>query len=333
MNARKKILLSALFLAGLNCFISTAQQPTLKFGTDKKFKIVQFTDVHIIHNNPKSDIALERIAEVLENEKPDLVVYTGDVIFGKPAEEGIRAAMAPAVARNIPIAVTFGNHDDEQDLTRTELYNIIKTLPNSVISDNEELSGIGNYVLNIKASKGDKNAASLFCMDSHSYSKIKGIGGYDYLKNDQIAWFAAESRKSKTENNGDTIPALAFFHIPLPEFHQAVSDQNTTLVGHRKEKACSPELNSGMFTAMKEAGNIMGVFVGHDHDNDYAAYWKGILLCYGRYTGGDTVYNNLPNGARVIELNEGEHTFKTWIHLANNKIEQVSHYPTDFIRK
>ena len=46
--------------------------------------------------------------------------------------------------------------------------------------------------------------------------------------------------------------------------------------------------------------------VGHDHDDDYAVMWHGVLLAYGRYTGGDTVYNNLPNGARVIELTEGE---------------------------
>ncbi len=51
-----------------------------------------------------------------------------------------------------------------------------------------------------------------------------------------------------------------------------------------------------MFAAMKEAGDVMGMFVGHDHDNDYAVMWKDILLAYGRYTGGNTVYNHLPNG-------------------------------------
>ena len=61
------------------------------------------------------------------------------------------------------------------------------------------------------------------------------------------------------------------------------------------EKACAPELNTGMFTAMKEAGDVMGMFVGHDHDNDYAVMWKGILLAYGRFTGGNTEYNHLPN--------------------------------------
>lgn len=48
----------------------------------------------------------------------------------------------------------------------------------------------------------------------------------------------------------------------------------------------------------------MGTFVGHDHNNDYAVMYKEVLLAYGRYSGGNTVYNNLANGARVIILQE-----------------------------
>ena len=34
------------------------QKPVLKFNKDGKFKIVQFTDVHYIHGNPKSAVSL-----------------------------------------------------------------------------------------------------------------------------------------------------------------------------------------------------------------------------------------------------------------------------------
>lgn len=98
-------------------------------------------------------------------------------------------------------------------------------------------------------------------------------------------------------------------------------------------KACAPALNTGMFTAMKEAGDVMGVFVGHDHDNDYAVMWHGILLAYGRYTGGNTVYNHLPNGARVIVLKEGQRTFDTWIDLAGGQQVNRSTYPDSFVKK
>jgi hypothetical protein len=82
---------------------------------------------------------------------------------------------------------------------------------------------------------------------------------------------------------------------------------------------------------MLEAGDVMGVFVGHDHVNDYAVDWRGILLAYGRYTGGDTVYNNIPNGngARVIELTEGARDFKTWIRIGGGKVLNELHYPND----
>lgn len=59
----------------------------LKFNANGKFKIVQFTDVHYIFNDPRAEVAIERINEVLNAENPDLVMFTGDVIYGKPAEK------------------------------------------------------------------------------------------------------------------------------------------------------------------------------------------------------------------------------------------------------
>lgn len=142
-----------------------------------------------------------------------------------------------------------------------------------------------------------------------------------------------KQREIHKANGGTPLPSLAFFHIALPEYNQAASDETAILVGTRKEKACAPQLNSGMFASMKEMGDILGVFVGHDHDDDYAVFWKGILLAYGRYTGGDTVYNNLSNGARVIEMTEGSTNFRTWIRLKGGEVINTVNYPSDFIKK
>ena len=57
------------------------QAQTLQFNSNKKFKIVQFTDVHWVPGNPASEEAAERMNEILDAEKPDLVIYTGDLIF------------------------------------------------------------------------------------------------------------------------------------------------------------------------------------------------------------------------------------------------------------
>ena len=308
-----------------------AQKPVLKFNKGGKFKIVQFTDVHYIHGNPKSAISLERINEVLDAEKPDLVLFTGDIIYGQPAEEGMRAILNLAANRKIPFGVTFGNHDNEQGLTRTQLFDIIQTIPYNLTDSVAGVVGATNFILPLKSSDGKKDVAILYCLDSHSYSQIKGIGGY--IKFDQIQWYRENSEKYMKQNGGTPLPSLAFFHIALPEYNQAASDETAILVGTRKEKACAPQLNSGMFASMKEMGDILGVFVGHDHDDDYAVFWKGILLAYGRYTGGDTVYNNLTNGARVIEMTEGSTSFKTWIRLKGGEGINTVNYPSDFIKK
>lgn len=64
-------------------------------------------------------------------------------------------------------------------------------------------------------------------------------------------------------------------------------------------------LNPGMFAAMAECGDVMGTFVGHDHDIDYVVAEKGIALGYGRFSGDDTTYNNLRPGVRILVLTEG----------------------------
>lgn len=41
-----------------------------------------------------------------------------------------------------------------------------------------------------------------------------------------------------------------------------------------------------MFANMLECGDVMGVFAGHDHVNDYIATLYNIALGYGRASGG-----------------------------------------------
>ena len=49
-------LLLAILLGSLQ--LANAQQQTLQFNKDGKFKIVQFTDVHYIYNDPRSDVSI-----------------------------------------------------------------------------------------------------------------------------------------------------------------------------------------------------------------------------------------------------------------------------------
>lgn len=317
--------------AALISIVSAAGAQNLRFDETGNFKIVQFTDLHYIVGNPDADAAKECLENVIRAEAPDLVLLTGDIIFGKPAEECLKAMLNTVSGFGVPFGIMFGNHDDEQGLTRKELYNIACGIPHNVTSTEEGISGIANYVLKIKASGSEEIKAAIYCFDSNSYSGIEGVGGYDYIKHDQIEWYRRTGNELAVVS-GSPVPSYAFFHIPLPEYNDAAQDESSVMIGTRGEKACSPELNSGLFTAMKEQGDIKAVFAGHDHNNDYAVYWKGIMLAYGRYSGGNTVYNNLPNGGRVIVLKEDGKSFRTWIRQRDGSILNEIEFPYSFFR-
>lgn len=317
------------FLAGSN--LMEAQEVNLQFHPNKTFKIVQFTDTHIKADDPDSDAAFQTMAEVLDMEQPDLVVYTGDIVTGKPVEKGWELATKPCIDREIPFAVVFGNHDDEDGVSRAELTELITQMPFSLLQPKVEgVNGYGNYVLEIKSATGGNNAAILYCMDSNAYSTMKGIEGYGWFQFDQVNWFLEQSRNQKMKN-GRVLPALAFFHIPLPEYRQAYGNEKNPPIGVRFEDECAPDINTGMFAAMLHAGDVMGTFVGHDHVNDYMAYLNGVALTYGRFTGGKTTYGDLPNGARVIVLKEGERAFSSWIRLGNGEKLLPIEFPADFL--
>ena len=329
MNRTLKLFLALVSLCMTAfCF---AQKSELQFNKDGKFKIVQFTDVHFKYKNPASDIALERINQVLDEEQPDFVIFTGDVVYSAPADKGMLQVLEQVSKRKLPFVVTFGNHDNEQGMTREQLYDIIRQVPGNLMPDRGSVLS-PDYVLTVKASSdAKKDAAVLYCMDSHSYSPLKDVKGYAWLTFDQVNWYRQQSAAYTARNGGKPLPALAFFHIPVPEYNEAASDENAILRGTRMEEACAPKLNTGMFTAMKESGDVMGIFVGHDHDNDYAVMWKGILLAYGRFTGGNTEYNHLPNGARIIVLDEAARTFTSWIRQKDGIVDKVT-YPASFVK-
>ncbi len=320
-----------LLVAMMSLATLQAQNRELRFGPNHKFKIVQFTDIHWIYNDPASDEAAERMGEILDAERPDLVVFTGDLIFAKPADKALDKALEPTISRGIPFAVAWGNHDDEHDLSREELSAYIATKKGNLSSTTEGLSGVSNYTLPILSSSGDKSAAVIYIFDSHSYSPLEKVKGYDWIKHDQVQWYIDSSRRFTAENGGTPLPAMAFFHIPLPEMRDATQNQNVYMVGTRKEMVCAPEINTGLATAMLQAGDVMGVFVGHDHVNDYVVDWYGILMGYGRFTGGKTVYHDIPegNGARIIELTEGSRTFDTWIRIKGGKVINEVRFPVD----
>lgn len=326
------LIIAQLFLFSL--FIQSQNIP-LKFNQNGNFKIIQFTDIHYQKKNPASAVAIDLINEVLDTEKPDLVVFTGDIIYAKPVTEGFDDIFNPVIERKIPWAYIFGNHDDEHGMSRAELMDYAVNKPFCLAqAGDKSLKGVGNYILEVKSSQESKNSAILYFFDSGAYTPIKGLGTYDWFAANQIEWYSNQSAAYTKENGGVPYPALAFFHIPLAEYPQMKAEKYDQLIGSKDEKECNGKLNTGMFAAMRQAGDVMGTFVGHDHDNDYIGNYHDIYLAYGRFSGGNTEYNNLgKNGCRVIELKEGKREFSTYIRLLGGEILYPVEYPKTFSNK
>ena len=243
-------------------------------------------------------------------------------MFGKPAEASARHILQPLVDRKIPFAVAMGNHDSDFDLSRTDMFKVLRSIPGNVNTiDDEGISGCSNDIITLSGSKGVDRVFYLF--DSGNRVEIAGQKGWSYVHDDQIAWYKKHSREFTEANGGKPVPSLAFFHIPVPEYKEAIRDTSRVMMGNIGEEPGAPKVNSGLYLAMREMGDVQGIVTGHDHNSDFVMLWQDFFLIYGRFSGCDTVYNDLkPNGARIFEFTEGDDGFKTWVRLYGGKVEQ-----------
>lgn len=304
----------------------SAQQGNISLKFDKKgeFKIAQFTDIHWSNKSPNCVKTVEIIKHVLHVEKPDIAILTGDVVTDAPAKEGWLAIARIFAEAKTPWAVTLGNHDAETGVNRKEIFDIIENLPYFVGEKGPEMTGCGNYMLPIQGSQNTKAAAALYCIDTNNKPSANKYGHYDWIHFDQIEWYRKTSDKLTAENNNIPLPALAFFHIPVLEFNNIFGKETT--IGNKEEGVASPEINSGMFCSMVEKKDVMGVFVGHDHDNDYIGIEQDIALAFGRTSGIDA-YGKLERGSRIIMMYEGKNKFDTWIRTPKGT-ELMYYYPS-----
>ncbi|EYU17522.1 hypothetical protein ABFS82_03G079500 [Erythranthe guttata] len=286
------------------------RQRQLRFdGRRGEFRVLQVADMHFADGKttPCEDVLPQQMAacsdlnttafirRVILAEKPDLIVFTGDNIFGFDATDAaasMNAAFAPAVASNIPWAAVLGNHDQESTLSRQGVMKHIVGMKNTLSQVNPTgvhvIDGYGNYNLEVHGVQGsnlvNKSLLNLYFLDSGDYSTVPSIPGYGWIKPSQQLWFQHTSSKlkrsytNKPHPQKGQAPGLAYFHIPLPEYS---SFDSSNFTGEKLEGAISsPTANSGFFTTMVESGDVKAVFTGHDHLNDFCGELTGIHLCY-----------------------------------------------------
>ncbi len=287
-------------------------KPILKFNPKGKFRIVQFTDLHFEYNSAISDSTLTLMRSVIASEKPDLVVLTGDLVTSKNTRKAWSSLAQTFINAKVPWTIVLGNHDIENDMTGKEIMETLEKMPYNLTSNGpENVSGNGNYVLNLLSSKSSKTETVLYFLDSHSsFPKKHEFEGYDWIRSDQVEWYRNQSVNFTTSNGGKPMNALAFFHIPLQEYKEVVGKSST--IGSQKENISSSSINSGLFAAMLDTKDVMGIFVGHDHNDNYIGCLHHICLAFGNVTGRNG-YGDIGKGARIIDLYEGIRKFDTWI--------------------
>ncbi|KAI8137836.1 Metallo-dependent phosphatase-like protein [Fennellomyces sp. T-0311] len=320
----------------------------LGFGEDGTFKILQLADLHFTNDEGvcrdvlgdmdcKGDnTTIEQIEKLLDLENPDLVVYSGDNINGGGVSDARAATFKftdPVIHRKIPWAAIFGNHDDENDLTREELSTVMLQMPYSLTQRGPlEVSGTGNYVLKVLQNKTQESGHmfSIYFLDSGAYIDDTKKE-YDYIKQDQLDWLQATSKSFENARFGTEKPnAMAFFHIPIWEYNEEEDELNPKL-GSQRETVSSPKKGKAMvLDALKAAGDVKVTGCGHDHVNDYCLDRDGIYLCYGGGLGvGGYGASHLgwPRRARVWEIADWGASIRTWKRLHDDQLTMI-HFQT-----
>lgn len=317
----RKFILTALFACLI--LLGAYAQKSVAFK-EGKLKIVQLTDIHWDPQSKNCAQTAQTIEAVLALEKPDIAMLTGDVVTEKPGPEGWKAIIALLEKAQVPFTVMMGNHDAEV-MSKREIYDLLAQSPYFIGEKGPEtIHGCGNYVVPVYGADHKTTKALLYCIDSNDYPESKDYGTYDWIHFDQVAWYRQTSARFTKENGGNPLPALAFFHIALPEY-DAIPN-NGTMLGEKNEGSGASKINSGLFASFIEMGDVMGTFVGHDHDNDFIGTHYQIALAYGRVTGTDA-YGDLERGMRVIELKENERSFDTWVRTPSKKGD-IFYYPS-----
>ncbi|KAF7982612.1 hypothetical protein HWV62_27650 [Athelia sp. TMB] len=251
--------------------------PPLHFSHDGKFKILQIADLHysIAHTDCRDTVlspcidsdnrTTTMLARVLDAEKPDMVVFSGDQLNGQGTSwdtKSVLAKFAIAVTeRQIPWAAVFGNRDDEDGSYKEEQLQMLQALPYSLVERGpKDVHGVGNYVLKVKSADASRqHLLTMYFLDSGSYAEgyFDWFGffkptEYDYIRDSQINWFLQESgaispiERPFTPDGANDLGkiwprqsdqitpssrklakpnALMFFHIPLQEAYW-VADMN-----------------------------------------------------------------------------------------------------------
>ncbi|KID66259.1 calcineurin-like phosphoesterase, partial [Metarhizium hybridum] len=273
---------------------SSRSSRRLSFNQDGTFQISIFEDLHFGENawdqwGPQQDINSVKVMDaVLDSERPDLVVLNGDLITGENTYlENSTAYMdqiaGPLVARGLPWASTYGNHDHNFNISGAGLLARERRWPNSLtrsmVAGRD--AGVTNYYLPVYAADcapGDDGctpALLLWFFDSR--------GGFYFRR-----------------------------RRPPPARRRR----------RRAARPAGPGLDEPFMRAVAATPGLIGLFSGHDHGATWCYKWDrlvpgmtvagtGLNLCFGQHSGYGG-YGNWIRGARQLRLSADALRRRRW---------------------
>lgn len=270
-------------------------------------KILQLTDLHLTYGFDYLDKKTFKLIDALVAfENPDLIVVTGDMMMSLLAKNIMKQFINHMESYLIPYTFLFGNHEADYHNIKSIVNTITKMKTKNLyfhpgpILSNDQTHGNSNFKL--KITNDNKSILNLYLLDSKA-NRTDGIKDddlpYDYVSIDQVNWY-------QEEVSLDLVQSLLFVHIPLLEYRE--------YTGQLGEQIWPQGKDTGLFDAILNSNKTLGVFVGHDHLNDFEFMHEGILLAYGRNTGYNA-YGIQAKGARVITYDYNTKILETYIVL------------------
>ncbi|KAK4565551.1 hypothetical protein LTR86_004168 [Recurvomyces mirabilis] len=322
---------------------------------------------------PQQDLNSTRVMNsILDDEHPQLVVLNGDLITGENTNKQnssnyVNEIVQPLLQRNLAWASTYGNHDSDFNLSRHDILQREQSWPNSLTRQDVRTStaGVSNYWLPVYGSNGDQTVPELLLwfFDSRggnyyqqTTSDGKSVPQPNYVDQSVVDWFTA-TRAQLCSKYGKDVPSLAFVHIPVNAMLAFQQSKNDTGVRPHYEPGINdddPLAQQGytqgqgdvsgtvatyggqdipFMQALLDTPNLISIFSGHDHGDDWCFKWdsklpgmnltgNGLDLCFGRHSGYGG-YGSWTRGSRQILVTEQQlkhNVAETWVRLETGEV-------------
>ncbi len=280
-----------------------ATKRPLRFRPDGGYRILMMSDAHLKPGKEKPTI--DAMGALIDGTHPDLVLLNGDNVAAftdkKMFGDLLSQVVSPMEDRHIPWAHVFGNHDQTAEVPKDYQEAEYEKYPWCVSKAGpDDLPGSGNYFLPVLDEKGEP-VFGVWGLDSQQDlrtqtvplrypgdlywdvlmpSTINSGSDYDLIRFEQVMWYWNTSVELE-KLCGRRIPSLMMFHIPLIEFRAILLNAHRTLLrGEYNERLSTSEINSGLFAAVFQRGDVRAIFAGHDHINTFDGIYCGIRMGY-----------------------------------------------------